>query len=134
MTLQEHVDRFAKHPESKRADAEGNPAAEDTGGSLGRLHLRPPTHLGKEIDRLDEAEDSRLEDDAPLVYDTSGLPRSVLEIVAPVPGAAKEVGLSDRRFRDIVKGLRRRLRRTTREAIIRLAREELCRKRTAESA
>jgi len=134
MTLKEYIDGYARHPESKSADAKGNPAGEETRGLLGRLHLTsgPPTHIGKEIDRLEEAEQTTLEDDEPIMYDGSGakeFPRA-LTIVATLPRkeAAASLGVSVRRLQDIVKGRSRPHRRLL-EAIVRLARSIRVRQR-----
>jgi hypothetical protein len=125
MTLAEYVEGYARHPESKAADAEGNPAGEDTRGFLGRLHLTSgaPTHIGKEIDRLDEVEQTTLEDELPIAYDERDELAWAIEIVASMPrkDAARELGVSVRRLQDIIKGRVKRVHRKTREAIIRVS-------------
>ena len=60
--LDEFIENYARHPESKAAGPDGMPAAWKNAWSPGRLHLYdgPPVRIGKEVDRLDEDEDFQL--------------------------------------------------------------------------
>ncbi|MGB7017039.1 MAG: hypothetical protein WBD69_13925 [Candidatus Cybelea sp.] len=61
--LSKYVKAYQRHPESKAADRDGNPAGQDTVGILGRLRLESgaPIRIGKEVDRLDTDEGPRLD-------------------------------------------------------------------------
>ena len=76
---------------------------------LGRLEVRsgPVRRIGKEIDRLDQDEGASLEGEGPVEYNRER--RSItadVEYLAAFPQerTARDVGISERRWRDIVKG------------------------------
>lgn len=90
LRLSEYIDQYARHPESKAADNNANPAGPETRGLLGRLHLfaDAPVHIGKEVDRLDEDEGTSLDSDAPIVYSVAAQSidmARVLELVERMP-------------------------------------------------
>src|SRR5262249_53585614 len=62
VSLSEYVEKYARHPESKAADKDGNPANEETRGVLERLHIQSVhlSRIGKEVDRLDEEDGATL--------------------------------------------------------------------------
>jgi hypothetical protein len=95
-------------------------------GVLGRLHLTdgPPRRIGKEVDRLDEDEDLKLGDVDPAEYrPTANRLEWALRRLADEPASkiAPLIGMSEKRFRHIRRGLVKRTRSENREAIIRLA-------------
>jgi hypothetical protein len=127
MRLDEFIGNYARHPESKAAGPDGKPAGPDTKGVLGRLHLTDgqPRRIGKEVDRLDEGEDFTLGDTDPAEYTARKYTLEwALGILADEPASrlAPLLGMSERRFRDIGRGLVKRTRAASRDAIIRLAR------------
>jgi len=132
MRLDKYIEQYANHPESKGADPNGNPATEETRGLLGELDLyaASTSRIGKEIDRLDQDEGTTLDHDQPITYgqDDPGFALSVLDVVARMPRkeAAEALGISVRRFQDVVKG-RSRPRAALRRAIIRLAKIQVSR-------
>src|SRR5207245_702743 len=116
------------HPEEKMADASGAPANADTRGVLRRLHVASgrPTHIGKEVDPLDEDEDVLLVDVEPTAYHASKCDlelETAIEILSGISAlkAATMLGISERRWRDIRSG-KARPRVALREKIIRIAR------------
>jgi len=109
-TLSELAHGYGRHPESKAAGPDGEPATGDTVGMLQRLHLiiGRPVCIGKEIDRLDEADGFNIEGELPVRYLPSqrwlARVRAALEAITPKAALAREIGLSERRLRDIEKG------------------------------
>lgn len=129
MGMAEFLRAYATHPEKKAADEVGNPCVRDTRGLLGRLWLEDgePARIGKEIDRLYEEEDVTLDDQEPIHYrddDTDLELEAALEVLKQIPqtDVASEIGISERRLRDIEHG-RVRPRKARREAILWLADE-----------
>ena len=109
MRLDEFVWRYAKHPESKAADSDGDPATCETRGLLGRLHLvgNAPARIGKEVDRLGEDDGDSLWPQTPLAFDDDNERlNQCLSVIAHRPRAevADHVGISVRRLQDILKG------------------------------
>lgn len=127
MRLDEFIGNYARHPEAKAAGPDGMPAGPETQGVLGRLHLTDgqPRRIGKEVDRLDEGENFTLGDMDPPEYTARDHTLEwALGILADEPASklAPLIGMSERRFRHIRRGLVKRTRRENREAIVRLAR------------
>lgn len=109
-TLAEYIERYAEHPESKAADHDGHPAGASHRGLLGRLHVFAARrlHIGKEVNRLDEEAGTALEPGIVETYvraEPDGF-RKAVEAIARRPRAelAAELGVSERRLRDILKG------------------------------
>jgi hypothetical protein len=109
-TMDEFIEPYARNPESKAAGPDGRPAGPETRGILGRLHLRdgPPVRIGKEVDRLNEDEDYRLDATDP---DGFRLKRDEQLITAlaklggkATPELAALPRVSERRLRDVLKG------------------------------
>ena len=127
MRLDEFIANYALHPEAKAAGPDGRSSTERTWGVLGRLHLfdGPPIRIGKEVDRLDQDEDAALGDMDPAEYTarkyTLEWALGILED-EPASKLAPLIGMSERRFRHIRRGLVKRTRATSRDAIIRFAR------------
>jgi hypothetical protein len=127
MRFDEFIGNYARHPEAKAAGPDGRPAGPDTQGVLGRLHLTDgqPRRIGKEVDRLDEDQEYSLESLDPTEYratrETLEWALGVLE-QEPATEIAPLVGMSERRFRDIRRGLVIKVRPEHRVAIIGLAR------------
>ena len=132
--LNEYVERYRMHPESKAGNAQGALCTEETRGPLYPLHLESDAsiHVGKEVDRLDEDEGTTLTDNEPIVYRdkkdarthvAAGL-KEAIEYLATLSQdhVSKGLGISERRWRDIAKGLAQPHRVRVR-AIIRLALE-----------
>lgn len=135
LSLAEYVEQFRRHPEAKAADSEGNPCTEETRGLLFSLPLESDgaIRIGKEVDRLDEDEGTSLDNDGPLNYDAKAKRKRVLcfeglwsavEYLAQFPQGeiAKGLGISERRWRDILKR-KSTPRRKTQRAIVSLAME-----------
>jgi hypothetical protein len=128
-TLDELARRYAVHPERKGADFDGLPSSPNFRGVLSRLNLRVDStvHVGKEIDRLDEDDGVSLDADGPAVYTDSGGEVGALEAALALlrgrsgPQNARDLGLTERRWRDIKHG-RAKPGPVTRRAIVRLAR------------
>jgi len=132
--LDEYVERYRIHPESKAADAQGTVCTEETRGLLYPLHLESDAsiHVGKEVDRLDEDEGTTLTDNEPIVYrdkkeagtHAAADLEAAIEYLATLSQGhvSKGLGISERRWRDIAKGRAQPHRKRVR-AIIRLALE-----------
>lgn len=106
--LADYVVDYQRHPEAKAADRFDNPAGPDTIGLLYRLPVRARklARIGKEVDRLDEDDGAALEPEQPIEYERDGLAEDVGYLAQfPQAEVASEVGMSERRWRDIVKGL-----------------------------
>jgi Helix-turn-helix len=123
--LDEFARRYRLHPEEKGADAAGNPAGSNYTGILGRLHIHStaPTYIGKEIDRLSEDEDMNLEDGQPVRYESGDSDpelKAALEVLKQLSQAevAQEIGISERRLRDIERGRVKKPHKDTRDAIL----------------
>lgn len=134
--LDEFILGYARHGESKAAAPDGTPANEETRGVLGRLYLTggTPRRIGKEVDRLDEDEEFTLDRPDPAEYiDEDATLEWALSILADEPASrvAPLIGMSERRFRDVRRGLVKDVRREHRNAIIRLAMNRSMRDGTA---
>jgi hypothetical protein len=119
MRLNEYIESYHQHPEAKAADKDGNPAGSDTIGLLGRLRVRSRklARIGKEVDRLDQEDGASLEPDQPVEYERNGLAEDIAYLAQfPQKAIACEIGMSDRRWRDIARG-RTRPRAATAERI-----------------
>jgi hypothetical protein len=126
--LDEFIDDYARHPESKAAGPDGKPADEETRGLLGGLHLTggSPRRIGKEVDRLDEDEEFTLDRLVAAEYiRRSATLAWALKVLEDEPASkiGPLVGVSERRFRDIRRGRVKNVRQAHRRAIIRLAQE-----------
>jgi hypothetical protein len=125
MRLQNYIEGYHRHPEAKAADRDGNPAGPDTVGLLGRLRVRSgkPARIGKEVDRLDEEEGAALEPEQPIEYERDDLTGHIAYLAQfPQKVIAGEIGMSERRWRDIRQG-RTTPRASTATQIARVARE-----------
>ncbi|MBV8846293.1 MAG: hypothetical protein JO307_26095 [Bryobacterales bacterium] len=107
MRLSEYVNQYERHPEAKAADWKGDPAGRDTIGPLQRLRLRSKrlARIGKEVDRLDENEGAAFAPGRPVEYERNEIAQDI-DYLAQFPQAAiaREIGMSERRWRDIVQG------------------------------
>ena len=124
--LDEFILGYARHSESKAAAPNGTPANEETHGILGRLHLTggAARRIGKEVDRLDEDEEFTLDRPDPSEYIALGVTLIwALSVLAPEPASkiASQIGMSERRFRDIRHGRTKNVRKQHSDAIVRLA-------------
>lgn len=123
LRMSEFIDRFRIHPESKAADRDGNAATESKWGLLERLVIgsAASNHIGKEIDRLDQDDGATLERADPNGFGTREL-TSDIETLRQYGQreVAQDLGISERRWRDIMKG-EAEPRRATAERIARLA-------------
>jgi hypothetical protein len=108
ISLQTYIDAYQQHAESTAADASGNPADEQTIGLPYRLPIRLAlvSRIGKEVDRLGEDEGADLEADQPVGYERNDL-RECIDYLARFPQAkiAAEIGVSDRAWRNVIKGV-----------------------------
>jgi hypothetical protein len=108
MRLSEYVRDYARHPEAKAADCNGNSAGADTIGLLRRLPLQSKRliRIGKEVDRLGGDEGATLEPDRPVEYERDELADDI-DYLAHFPQAATagDLGLSERGWRKILKGV-----------------------------
>jgi hypothetical protein len=104
--LSEYIETYHRHPESKAADQNGNPASPDTVGLLGRLRVRSEklVRIGKEVDRLDD-DGASLEPDQPVEYARDDL-ASDIDYLSHFPrnAVAAEIGMSERRWCDLGPG------------------------------
>lgn len=109
LRMDEYIREYRSHPEGKAGDLNGNRAGTDARGVLRRLsvtsiHL---ARIGKEIDRLGEDEGASLEGSEPKEYIGAGrqdLADAIAFLASFPPGRiAHEIGLSPRRWSDIVK-------------------------------
>jgi hypothetical protein len=77
-------------------------------GLLGRLTVRSQllSRIGKEVDRLDEDEGIPLEPDQPVEYEGDDLAEDIAFLAtSPQELVAERLGLSSRRWRDVLKAL-----------------------------
>jgi hypothetical protein len=105
--LNEYIELYHRHPEAKAADQNGNPAGADTVGLLGRLRVRSENlvRIGKEVDRLDEDDGASLVPDRPAEYERDDLAEDIAYLSQfPQRTVAEEIGISERRWRDIATG------------------------------
>jgi hypothetical protein len=103
--LNEYIEMYHRHPEAKAADQNGNPAGPDTVGLLGRLRVRSEklVRIGKEVDRLDQDDGASLEPDQPIEYGRDDLGEDIAYLATfPRRAIANEIGISERRWRDII--------------------------------
>jgi hypothetical protein len=106
MRLADYVDDYQRHPEGKAADRNGNPAGPETVGLLGRLRVRSKklARIGKEVDRLDEEEGAALEPEQPIEYERDDLAEDIAYLVTlPQAATARDLGLTERGWRKIIK-------------------------------
>jgi hypothetical protein len=107
MRLSEYVREYARHPEAKAADANGNPAGPNTVGLLYRLPLQSKRliRIGKEVDRLRGDEGAVLAPDEPVEYERDDLVEDI-EFLATFPqgATALDLGITERGWRKIIKG------------------------------
>jgi hypothetical protein len=107
MRLADYVDEYQRHPEAKAADRDGNPAGPETIGLLGRLRVQSKklARIGKEVDRLDEEQGAALEPEQPVEYERDDLAEDI-EYLATFPqvATARDLGLTERGWRKIIKG------------------------------
>jgi len=127
--LDDFIEAYAVHPESKAADSSGACSIASTKGLLHRLRLHEGrrTYIGKEVDRLDEADgwSPDAESAASIEPSETGVSSSLDDALArlhdaPRAQAAERLGISVRRWQDILKK-RAQPRKALREKIIRLA-------------
>jgi hypothetical protein len=107
MRLSEYVHEYQRHPEAKAADSSGNPAGPDSIGLLHRLPLQSKRliRIGKEVDRLGGDEGATLEPDQPVEFDHDELAEAIAYLAQlPQKAIAAEIGMSERRWRDIAQG------------------------------
>ena len=109
--LADFVKLYSTHPEAKAAGADGLPCQRGTRGLLRRLALLDtiPVRIGKEIDRLDQDEAVSVRDNQPIrcpgeIVDPELA--SALNILRKIPQKPVSIalGMSERRWRDIVQG------------------------------
>lgn len=128
LRLDEYIEQYMRHPEAKGADANGQPATSETRGLLHRLHLfaAETVVIGKEVDRLEEEDAAALSGGKAATYRSGPRPEAMVSAsVAYLSGfrqasVAADLGMSERRWRDIVKGCARP-RRRLKQKLIRLA-------------
>lgn len=107
MRLADYVDDYQRHPEAKAADPAGNPAGPDTVGLLGRLRVRSTklARIGKEVDRLQEDEGASLEPEQPIKYERESLAEDIAYLAMfPQEPTARDLGLTVRGWRNLIKG------------------------------
>jgi hypothetical protein len=105
--LADYVEGYQKHPEAKAADQNGNPAGSETIGLLGRLRVQSKylARIGKEVDRLDEDEGASLEPELPVEYESDQLTDDIDYLAQfPQEPTARDLGLTERGWRRIIKG------------------------------
>jgi hypothetical protein len=106
MRLKDYIKDYQDHPEAKAADAQGRPGGRDTIGLLGRLRVRstPVKRIGKEVDRLSGDEGATLDEEQPIEYRRPDV-REGINYLAQFPrvATAKELQISERAWRSIVK-------------------------------
>jgi hypothetical protein len=105
--LSDYIKDYQDHPESKASDSNGYPAGRDTIQVLGRLRIRsmPVKRIGKEVDRLSGDDGATLDDERPFEYERNDLSESIDQLSRlPRGEIAKELGVSERAWRSIVKG------------------------------
>jgi len=107
--MDEFIGQYARNPESKAAGSDGRPAGRDTNGVLRRLHLHDgvPTRIGKEVDRLDEEEDYRLDATDPGEFKPK-VDEQLASALAKLGDKAtsqlaSSLQVSERRLRDVLK-------------------------------
>lgn len=123
MRLSEYVRDYARHPEAKATDRDGRAAGPDTVGLLYRLPLESKRliRIGKEVDRLSAEEGVTLRPDQPVEYERDDLADDIDYLSQfPQKEIAGEIGMSERRWRDIAKW-RTKPRAATAERIARVA-------------
>jgi hypothetical protein len=107
LRMDEYIREYRCHPEGKAGDSDGNRAGSDAKGVLRRLALRSVhlARIGKEVDRLDEEEGAALEPEQPFQYERDDLTGDVAYLAQfPQEATAREIGMSERRWRDIARG------------------------------
>jgi hypothetical protein len=105
--LNDYIEAYACHPEAKAADRSGNPAGPDTIGLLGRLRVRSGklSRIGKEIDRLGGDEGAVIEATEPIDYERDTIGDDIAYLGSfPQKTVADDLGLTERGWRDLVKG------------------------------
>jgi hypothetical protein len=104
--LDKYIDDYQKHPESKAADSNGQPAGTDTIGLLSRLAIKstPVLHIGKEVDRLDGDRGNSMTTVLPVEYERDDLAESIAALAAfPQKEISSAIDISERAWRSIVK-------------------------------
>jgi hypothetical protein len=107
MRMGDYIREYQCHPEGKAGDLDGNRAGSDAKGVLGRLAVRAVhlARIGKEVDRLDEDGGASLKPDQPIEYGGDDLADHIAYLGSfPQETTARDLGLSRRRWRDLVKG------------------------------
>lgn len=108
MRLSEYVEQYQRHPEAKAADRDGNAAGSETTGVLSRLKIRSKrlTRIGKEVDRLDQDKGASLEPDRPIEYERDHLAGDIVYLATfPQAATARELGITERGWRKLIKGV-----------------------------
>ncbi|HEY1883026.1 MAG TPA: hypothetical protein VGG51_08295 [Candidatus Cybelea sp.] len=110
LRMDEYIREYRCHPEGKAADLNGNRAGSDARGVLRRLSVSSVylARIGKEVDRLDEDEGASLDGAEPQEY-LGAVRQDLASDIAFLAGfpqelTAVDIGLSPRRWREIVKG------------------------------
>jgi hypothetical protein len=109
--LADYIKDYQDHPESKAADAQGQPAGRDAVGLLGQLRVRstPVKRIGKEVDRLSGDEGATIDDgQQPIEYHENETATDIA-FLSKLPQAttAADLGISERAWRSISKGASR---------------------------
>jgi len=110
LRMDEYIREYRCHPEGKAGDSDGDRAGSDAKGVLRRLALTSVhlARIGKEVDRLDEDEGASLEGAEPKEYAAAGCCDLEVDIAYlatfPQGPTAMALGISQRRWRDIIKG------------------------------
>ena len=108
--MSQYLEEYAMHPEAMAGDEHRNPCSADTRGVLTRLNLSvaQKTHIGKEVDRLDEETGTVLEGGGPaeMQVGPTGPTLSEMDVLNAKSrkAVADEIGISVRRLQDILKG------------------------------
>jgi hypothetical protein len=71
-----------------------------------RVRSEKLVRIGKEVDRLDQEEGASLEPDQPVEYELDTLAEDIAYLAQfPQKETASAIGMSDRRWRDIARGI-----------------------------
>jgi hypothetical protein len=109
MRMDEYIDTYAIHPESKAAGTDGRTAGTETRGLLHRAVVRmvKHIHIGKEVDRLDEDSGTLLERAGPdIALVSNGLSTAEISVIQKLSrqAVADHVEMSRRRLQDVLMG------------------------------
>jgi hypothetical protein len=108
--LADYIAQYRIHPESKAADSDGAPSTQETLGLLRRQSIAAVTTnpIGKEADRLEEDLGTQLLPNEPKRFANTANDQETRYVAIlghyRQADAAKLLGISTRRLRDIVKG------------------------------